>query len=214
MNCKELIIKLDKIGVPRAAYSILGDNLAAVGQNGGYSLEYNAESNRRNWEIAFYNNGTRDVVDRFESEAGVCETFYYLLGKAFGKKWSLVFEENPEMNCERLSSLLIENEVSPHRYSIPGEHRWIVEELDFGCSLEHKWWKRRWEIYYWERGQKSLVYSFHTESTACEEMYCMYVPSARVAPTDMVSEASRTLEDVNTLSVDHHDRDVSNVKAS
>ncbi len=59
MNCKELIIKLDKIGVPRTAYSILGDNLAVVGQNDGYSLEYDAEFNWLNWEIAFYNNGTR-----------------------------------------------------------------------------------------------------------------------------------------------------------
>ena len=213
MNCKELMIKLDKIGVPRSAYSILGDNLAAVGQNGGYSLEYNAESNRRNWEITFYNNGTRDVVDRFESEAGVCETFYYLLGKAFGKKWSLVFEENPEMNCERLISLLIENEVPQYWHIIPGERK-ILEKLHFVFLLEHKWWKRRWEIYYWEIERKDLVHSFHTESTACEEMFCMFVPSASVAPTDIVSEASRTLENANTLSVNRHDRDVSNVKAS
>lgn len=209
MNRKELIIKLDKIGVPRTAYSILGNNLAAIGQNDGYSLEYNTEFNWDNWEIAFYNNGTRDVVNRFYSEAGVYETFYYLLGKAFSKKWSLVFEENPEMNCERLSSLLIENGIPQSRYSIPREYRWMVEELDFGYSLEHKWWKRRWEIYYWERGKKDLVCSFHTESTACEEMYCMYVPSARTAPTDIVSEASHTLEDVNTLSVNHHERDAS-----
>ena len=212
MNCKELIIKLDKIGVPRTAYSILGDNLAVVGQNDGYSLEYDAEFNWLNWEIALYSNGTRDVVNSFFSEAGVCETFYYLLGKAFGKRWSLVFEENPEMNCERLSSLLIENEVPQSRYSIPREYRCFIGELNFGRSLEHKWWKRRWEIYYWERGRKDLVCSFHTESTACEEMYCTYVPSARVAPTDVVSEASSALEDVGALSVNRRDRDVSHNK--
>ena len=93
MNCKELIIKLDKIGVPRTSYSILGDNLAAVGKNGGYSLEYNTKFNWTRWEIAFYNNGTRDVVKSFDSEAGVCETFYYLVGKAFGKESRRIAEE-------------------------------------------------------------------------------------------------------------------------
>lgn len=209
MNCKELIIKLDKIGVPRTSYSILGDNLAAVGQNDGYSLEYNTKFNWRCWEIAFYNNGTRDVVKSFDSEAGVCETFYYLVGKAFGKERSLVFEENPEMNCKRLSSLLIENVVSPYRCSIPGDRRWLVSKPECGESLEHKWWKRRWEIYYWERGEKSLEYSFHTESTACEEMYCMYVPSARVAPTGITSEESYTPEDGGTPSVNQYDSGVS-----
>ena len=168
MNFAELKMKLNEISIPQSAYALPGDNLDDVIKNGGHSLEYNAEIKR--WIISKYSRfgkGRKEIVDGFYSEAAACETLYYLLGRDYCKENRLVFEENSEINFRTMIAELIKNGVPPWRRRV----QYFLSASEEDYSLEYDFQSNTWQLFYYERGTKKLIKSFHTESAACLELY-------------------------------------------
>ena len=186
-NVEQLKTLLREKGVPRAAYSILGDNAAGLDQNGGRSLEYDKRSD--SWYLWVYGRGDIGLICNCFTQSEACSVFYYLLVDGLYKTSRRFYEPRPVMNritrffhrssnsairnCDELEKRLIKADV---RFwcTLPGDPPW-----NEGWALEYNRREKTWDLFCHERGEKYLVNSFYWESTACEELY-----RALVRPAD------------------------------
>ena len=83
-------------GVPRAAYSIRGDNAAGLDQNGGRSLEYDERSD--SWYLWGYGRGEIGLICDCFTQTEACSIFYYLLVDGLYKASRRFDEPRPVMN--------------------------------------------------------------------------------------------------------------------
>ena len=178
-NVEQLKTLLLEKGVPRAAYSILGDNAAGLDQNGGRSLEYDKMSHC--WYLWVYRRGEIGLICSCSSQSKVCSVFYYLLVDGLYKTSRRFYEPRPVMNritrffhrssnsairnCDELETRLIKARVR-HRCALPDD-----PPANGGWALEYNQREKTWDLFGYERGEKFLEHSFYWESTACEELY-------------------------------------------
>ena len=177
-DVEQLKTLLIEKGVPRAAYSILGDNAAGLDQNGGRSLEYNEMNDY--WSLWIFERGERGCVFLSYPETMACTMFYYLLVDGLHKA-SLQFDEPRRVmhritrffhrssdsairNCDELETRLIKAGVRGW-CALPGD------PPREGWALEYNQREKTWDFFCFERGIKYLEKSFYWESTACEELY-------------------------------------------
>ena len=178
-NVEQLKTLLREKGVPRAAYSILGDNAAGLDQNGGRSLEYDKRSD--SWYLWVYGRGEIGLICNCFTQSEACSVFYYLLVDGLYKTSRRFYEPRPVMN--RITGLFRRSSDSAIRNCDELETRLIKERIRYKCALpddppanggwtlEYNQREKTWDLFYFERGTKELKHSFYWESTACEELY-------------------------------------------
>ncbi|MBR0226436.1 MAG: hypothetical protein IJL92_10300 [Thermoguttaceae bacterium] len=184
---KELLLEK---GVPRSAYSILGDNVDGLDPNGGRLLEYNQRNNY--WSLSIYEGGESGYVYASCPETMACTMLYYLLVDGLHKASRPLGEPRPMMktnrnvsqvldlskstikNCDELDARLIEAGVRG-RCTLPSD-----PTRSCGWALEYNLREKTWDFFHYERGEKYLERSFYWESTACEEMYSVAIRYAGI----------------------------------
>lgn len=187
MQLKELLLEK---GVPRSAYSILGDNVAGLDPNGGRLLEYNKRNNY--WCLSIYEGGERGYVYASCPETMACTMLYYLLVDGLHKASRPLGEPRPMTktnrrvsqvldlskstikNCDELDARLIEAGVRG-RCTLPSD-----PTRSCGWALEYNLREKTWDFFHYERGEKYLEHSFYWESTACEELYSVAIRYAGI----------------------------------
>lgn len=166
-------------GVPRAAYSIRGDNAAGLDQNGGRSLEYDERSD--SWYLWVYGRGEIGLICDCFTQTEACSIFYYLLVDGLHKASRRFDEPRPVMNritsffhrssdsairnCEELDVRLLKAGVR-QLCTLPGD-----SPVNWDYALEYNQREKTWDLFSHDRGEKNLDHSFYWESTACEELY-------------------------------------------
>lgn len=195
INRRKLIAKLDAIGVPRSAYSLcnpIGNplynpmcsttlypftmrffqrNYSYVKKNGGYSLEYSYDGAA--FILKKFENGEEQKLSGlgsncFCSEAGACEALYILLGKEYGKESQLVFEEDPKI-IKKMYRKLHWKEGMERLFAYDVSHE--LTDAGDNLSLQFDPKTKIWYLFFFERGGKSLLCFFRTETTALIELY-------------------------------------------
>ena len=162
----QLIVLLLAKRIPLRAYSILGCNLL-LDPNGGRSLEYDLESD--SWSVWIYDRGEKGCIYDADSKTEAFTIFYHLLVDSPHKASRTILAETPTMTCETLKDLLMEKGIPRDWYSILGD----APPADDMLMLEHNSREKTWDLFHFERGLKSLVNTFYSESAACEELLCL-----------------------------------------